>query len=164
MSQIQSLVARYRRSGLLIDTNLLLLWFVGQVDLTMIGKHKRTRSYSREDFKLLARFISDFETIVPTPSILTEVSNLISQSEDPRQGQFIAAVAEMIGGFAEIYRYSSEIAELPNFRRLGLTDTGIGLVAGNKDLVLTDDFLLAAHLASMSVDCINFNHIRDDAV
>ena len=60
----------YPREGLLIDSNLLLLLFVGLHDRTRIEKYKRTAKFTVEDFKLLLAFVRRFKEIVTTPSVL----------------------------------------------------------------------------------------------
>ena len=44
---INGLIARYRDKGILIDTNLLLVLLVGNIDLRLIGRVGRTERYSR---------------------------------------------------------------------------------------------------------------------
>jgi hypothetical protein len=44
------LVSKYRNRGVLVDTNILLLWMVGVVDSSWISKHKRTKQYTAGDY------------------------------------------------------------------------------------------------------------------
>jgi hypothetical protein len=74
-----AVLARYRTAGVLVDTNLLLVYFVGAFDPALIPKFKRTRMYTLEDHPLLVRVLGFFEKVVTTPHILTEVSNLAGQ-------------------------------------------------------------------------------------
>lgn len=46
------------------------------------------------------------------------------------------------------------------FPRLHLTDAGIMEMAGKGYLVITEDLKLATHLDHLSLDVINFNHVR----
>ncbi len=64
------------------------------------------------------------------------------------------------GLLEERYVASGQIADLPEFVRLGLTDTGILSLSRGAHLVLTDDFPLAQRLQSAGIDVINFNHVR----
>jgi hypothetical protein len=52
---------RYRRRELLIDTNLLLLYFVGALRPDRIGSFNRTSGYSTDDFALVERVMSAFK-------------------------------------------------------------------------------------------------------
>lgn len=145
---------------ILIDTNLLLLLCVGSSDRGMIAKHKRMRAYDRGDFDRLRAFVEAFDAIVTTPHILTEVANLVGQCGEPARGRIMRVLAETIAVLEERHLESKEIAATPEFSRLGLTDVGIGLVAGSELLVLTDDQPLSTHLAMIGVNYVNFNHLR----
>ncbi len=84
MDGLTSLVTKYRRQGILVDTNLLLLFCVGAHDPNQIEKFKRTRTYIKDDFELLAHFLAAFDKVITTPNILTEVNSLSNQlSEVP---------------------------------------------------------------------------------
>ena len=77
-SHIDNLVRQYRTRGVLVDTNLLLLYFVGSADSRHVTRFKRTRQYTEDDFRILAGFLALFPTLATLPNILTEVSNLIA--------------------------------------------------------------------------------------
>ncbi|HEY7305310.1 MAG TPA: hypothetical protein VH601_14395 [Bryobacteraceae bacterium] len=62
--------------GLLIDTNLLVLFAVGSVNRDRIETFKRTRRYTAEDFDLLLRVLGNWGVRYTTPHVLAEVSNL----------------------------------------------------------------------------------------
>ncbi|MHC5611470.1 MAG: PIN domain-containing protein [Nostoc sp.] len=72
-SLIASLVRRYCQKGILIDTNILLLFLVGSVNQERINKFNRTQQFIPEDYKLLLAFIGSFQKLVTTPNILTKV-------------------------------------------------------------------------------------------
>lgn len=67
-----------RRSGVLIDSNLLLLLFIGGYDRKQIQINKRLKAFAEEDFDVLVGFLSQFSQLITTPNTLTEVSNLSS--------------------------------------------------------------------------------------
>ena len=48
---IKDLFARYKRKGILIDTNILLLWLVGSTNQARITKFNRTQCFVPEDVK-----------------------------------------------------------------------------------------------------------------
>jgi hypothetical protein len=84
MEEINQLLGRYKSRGILIDTNLLLLYFVGKYDPRRILSFGRTKSraFTLEDFKLLLVVFDYFDRVITTPNILTEVSNLSSKLSD----------------------------------------------------------------------------------
>lgn len=158
---IETLIARYRTRGILVDTNLLLLYLVGNCDRSLIGRFKRTRSvYNVDDFDILKLFIEQFPKIIATPNILTEVSNLAGQLKGAARTSVFLALSQVIERIDERYVASRAVAKEPLFPLLGLTDLGIAEVVRGNYLVLTDDLRAAYLLSSLEVDSLNFNHIR----
>jgi hypothetical protein len=139
---------------------LLLLLFVGLRDRNRIPKFKRTAQFTIRDFERLAAFIRRFRELVTTPSILTEVSNLLGQLPDSLKYSFYQHFAHAIKDMHEQYTPSQELGNEKAFPRFGLTDAAILHAASGKYLVLTDDFRLARYLEGQNIDVINFNHLR----
>lgn len=160
---LDSLFARYCQKGILVDTNILLLLFVGRVNRKRISQFKRTKQFVSEDYDLLSNILSQFVDVVTTPNILTEVNSLINQLGEPERSQCLQLFAKTIEekGLSESYVKSSLVAQESNFSKYGLTDSGIVRLAKNKYLVLTDDFKLANYLSKNEIDVINFNNLRD---
>jgi rRNA-processing protein FCF1 len=159
-SSVSDISTAYRWEGLLIDSNLLLLLFVGLRDRNRIQKFKRTAQFTIRDFEHLAAFIRRFKEVVTTPSILTEVSNLLGQLPDSLKYSFYQHFAHAIRDMHEQYTPSQELGNEKAFPRFGLTDTAILQAASGKYLVLTDDFRLARYLTSQNIAVMNFNQLR----
>jgi rRNA-processing protein FCF1 len=160
MNHVKDLLSRYSNKGILIDSNLLLLYFVGKYKPSEIPKFKRTASFEINDFRLLLSILRRFNKIITTPNILTEVSNLSNQLPNNFKLTYYSEFANQVLLLDEKYITSSNICSLEHFRKFGLTDSGIIEAAKNQHLVLTDDFKLTNFLENMKVDVINFNHIR----
>src|SRR5437773_7943392 len=96
-------LAPYRRAGALIDTSLLLLLFVGSHARDLIGKFKRTRRYSPEDYDIIAQLVQFFHIIATTPNILTEVSNFCGQFPDKMHPQVFETFRRQILVLTETY-------------------------------------------------------------
>jgi rRNA-processing protein FCF1 len=161
MEYINELLSRYRQKGILIDTNILLLYFVGTVNRERISKFKRTQQFIPEDYDLLQSIIAYFRNIVTTPNILTEVNSLTNQLSEPERSRCLAEIAQgFTAFFNEFYVDSKTISTDGSFIRFGLTDSGILQLARNQYLVLTDDLKLSVHLEREEVDVINFNQLR----
>ena len=158
MTDALGLIEKHRAAGLLVDTNLFVLYLVGKTNKSRILNFKRTQAYSIRDFELLNSLIVQFRVLFTTPHVLTEVSNLATLQGKERRvlhQHFRHAVAGMI----ELYQESRVLIHDVAFDRLGLTDTAIA--ADSRDfLVLTDDLDLSITLMSRGIDVINFNHIR----
>lgn len=157
---IEALFARYQRKGILIDTNILLLWLVGSTNKARITKFNRTQGFVAEDYELLVDIFQTFQKVLTTPNILTEVSNLINQLGEPERSQCFSIFARDIVQLDEIYIESHTIAATDKFTKFGLTDCGIAALAKGKYLVLTEDFKLANYLQKIGIDTVNFNNIR----
>jgi hypothetical protein len=71
MTDVDGLINKHRGTGLFIDTNLLLMYLVGQTNRDRIPIFKRTRQHTPEDFDLLER-LTQFDTLVTTLHVLTE--------------------------------------------------------------------------------------------
>ncbi|SRR5579883_726980 len=157
---ISLLFARYRNQGILIDTNILLLYFVGNVNRERISRFKRTEQFVLEDYNLLLKIFNYFQKVVTTPNILTEVNSLANQLGEPERSRCFSLFAQSISTFHEFYIESNFIITSDQFVRFGLTDCGISSLVKDKYLVLTDDLKLAVHLQREGIDTVNFNNLR----
>ena len=156
------LTQRYRTAGVLVDTNILLLLFVGSVERRLIERFKRTvsRGFEASDYELLTNFLKLFDDrVVTTPHILTEVSNLAGQLGSQKQ-RFFSYFAKGISQLIEHCEPSKNLAQVESFVKFGLTDAAIIDLVKGQFLVLTEDFPLANYLSQQGVDVINFNHLR----
>lgn len=156
MTLWQDAIERYRGKGVLVDANLLLLYFVGRYDRDRIETFKRTNNYSVEAFDVLAKFLRLFSTVVTTPNILTEVSNLSKQLPPAYYDEF----KQQLLVLEEKYVSSRSVCASEHFRQFGLTDSIIVELGRNQFLVLTDDLDLFLLLQRHNIDVVNFNHIR----
>jgi rRNA-processing protein FCF1 len=150
----------YRKTGVVIDSNLLLLFFLGSYERKQISSNKRLAVFTVEDFDLLTRFLSQFSRLITTPNILTEVSNLSNAIPDSKKGAYFGWFASKLAVLQEEY-VSSSAALMNRWAKFGLTDAGIAEIAKNQYLVLTDDFPLSQSLQNAGIDAVNFNHLRD---
>lgn len=87
---VQALIRKHRANGVLVDTNLMVLLLVGRAHKRRIREHKRTSDYTVRDYDLLEQLIAEFQRIVTTPHVLTEISNLIPELA----GRLKASIAE----------------------------------------------------------------------
>jgi rRNA-processing protein FCF1 len=157
---VRSLFQKYKQKEILIDTNILLLWFVGTVNRERISKFNRTEKFVPEYYDSLVQILSYFNKIVTTPNILTEVNSLANQLGEPERSQCLSVFAEGVARLNESYLQSTDVVRTDSFTKFGLTDCGIATLAKNKYLVLTDDFKLTNYLQKSEIDTINFNNIH----
>lgn len=158
---IKQLIVKYRSKGILVDTNILLLWFVGATNRARIAKFARTQTYIPQDYDTLLQFFSYFPKVVTTPNILTEVYNLINQIGEPDRSRCLDIFAQNVTRLDEFFIESSLASQADKFTIFGLTDSGIVTISRDKYLVLTDDFRLASYLQKIGIETVNFNNIRE---
>lgn len=156
------LIQKYRNIGVLLDTNILLLYFVGSVDPKMIATFKRThnKGFTEADYYTLVSLLKQFRKAVTTPNILTEASNFLGQLPDHLYQDYFNGFANTISTLDERYFPSSELALTYEFKQFGLTDSSIIQLAKNKFLIITEDFRLSQYSQKVGIDVLNFNHIR----
>jgi hypothetical protein len=155
------LIQRYSQQGLIIDTNILLLYFVGTFNRLHIAKHKRTRQYLAEDFDLLLNLLKLFHNhIVTTPNILTEASNLLGDCNSSDQVRLWKKFIAGISILDEKYLPSKSVSQTLMFSKFGLSDSAIIELVKEKCLVLTDDAMLFQYLEKSRIDVLNFTQLR----
>lgn len=159
MSDVLTLIDKHRSKGVLVDTNLLVLYLVGLVNKRRIQDFKRTQNFTVEDFDVLAGLIEQLGKLISTPHVLAQVSDLTDLA-----GKELAKVRslykEIVTPVEEYYDRSRDLMTDALFDRLGLTDTAICRVCGRGILVVTADVQLHVALERRGLDSLNFNHIR----
>lgn len=153
-------LSKYRSKGVLIDTNLLIGYVIGVLGPEHLSNCRATKAFSVDDFKLLNRFLSQFHSIVTTPHVLTEVSNLAGKLPESLHLPFRTVFQTIIDRLSEESETSKVISGKEDFLRFGLTDTAIAMIAPGRYLVLTDELALSGLLRKRGVDVVNFNHLR----
>jgi predicted nucleic acid-binding protein len=146
--------------GLLVDTNLLVLFAVGAVNRHRIESYKRTRRYTGADFDLLLRVLGKFSRLYTVAHVLAETSNL-TDLPGPEGLQSRQVLKETISLLKEAEMPSALAAANPLYQDLGLVDAAIGAVArAHGCAVLTDDLALYLWLERVNVRAFNFAHLQ----
>ena len=153
------------KAGLVVDTNLLLLYLVGLHDPGRIETFKRTRAYSVDDFDLLVYIISQFGGFSTTPNIITEVSNLVEGVEYD-DVPLLTVLRDKIIYREEHYVESRIILSNTDetFVKFGVSDTVLYHLAQANYLILTVDLPLWAFLQNKGLSALNFNNLRSDSL
>lgn len=160
-SQQELLIEKYKTRGILIDSNLALLYLVGSFDLQLVGggKYKKLTKYNREDYHLLLRLKNVFKKSVTTPHALTEVSNLANDLPEKTRSACLKKFYETFLEIEELSVPSMDAVQRPEFHFLGLTDSVLELVSG-LFLIVTDDARLVQKMSEAGLDALNFSHLR----
>jgi hypothetical protein len=130
------------RAGLLVDTDLPVLFAVGTVNRNRIETFKRKCKYTKDDYDLLHGLLGRFQSLYTVPHVLAEVSNLTDLGGTERASG-PALFEESISLLNEAQMASKLASEHLYYQDLGLVDAAIGAVARTqKCAVLTDDLYL----------------------
>lgn len=159
MDQLASLL-KGPPGNLLIDSNLLLLLFVGKVNRARVEKFSRTSRFRAEDYDLLLGIVKRAKSMLTTPHILTEVCNLGGKLLDPEKSRFYLGLAEATNSYVEEYDSSAAVTKDKDFIRFGLTDSAILYNTSADRCVLTADVALHIELLKRGVRSVNFEHLR----
>ena len=144
----------------LLDSNLLVLFIAGMSSREYIGRHRRLRDYSEEDFDLLVEFIRPMSALVVTPNILTETSNLLSGIAEPARSHIADTFRQIVGSMDERFVQSTRAVEQREFPRLWLTDAAVLTELANSHVLLTADLDLYLATSQRGYSAVNFNHLR----
>ena len=158
---LDALVLNCASHGLLVDTNVLLMYLVGSYDPGYIGLFKRTQQYSTEDFQIVRGLAHRFRRLVTTPHILSELTNLSRGVHEPRLSKYFRCLIGVLRRAHEVHVHKDVLLSHARLPRFGFTDLSILEAAKrSKYLVLTDDFAAAGILRAERCDVINLNHLR----
>ena len=148
-------------SGYFVDANLLVLLVVGSLNRDLIGKHRRLRAYSAEDYEILIDLLRPARVLV-TPNTLTETSNLLAQHPEPERSRFFKRLQFVIRESKEVVVASVVASANSAFGRLGLTDAALlEAVTPDTPLVTVDLDLYLAACKRGEKFALNFTHLRE---
>jgi hypothetical protein len=150
---------RFPRRGILLDSNLLLLMMVGSYDPRLIGTFKRLNDYTVRDFKIVSLLVSEFEPLISTHHVLTEVNGIANQLPSWITPEWHDYFARAIQVLEERHIPATAIAALPEFRIFGITDAALSLMA-RETLFVTADDRLSSHLQRRPLFAASFDEIR----
>ena len=165
MTLEEQLFAHHKGKSVLLDSNLLLVFLSGSLSPRLFGQFKRVSAYTLDDYELLVRLLGAFTTLLTTPHILTEVSNLANSLPEWLKADWNRNFAALIAsqhdtpGLRERWTPASELAQLPEFLAFGISDAALTELSSDA-LIVTEDYRLAGVLRSQGVPVLNFGDLR----
>lgn len=172
LEKIKRYIFTHNPDGIILDTNILILFLIGKYDKGLIEKYEllnnSDKSYTTEDYEILNEIVNYFKLLVITPQILSEISNL-SITKNKGLGRtgldgYISSVAARFKESQERYCQSGFLwgLEIEVLRKYGFTDINmIGLSKSNNLPILTDDLALYLY-AFKDTPVINYQTIKWD--
>lgn len=157
----ESIVSRYTKTGVAVDTELLLLLAVGRYEREYLASFKRTARFSGDDYDVLSSFLAKFSAVITSPHVFTEVSNYSFQIPEGRLEGYLGSFVAVISRAKEIYVTKDTIISHSRFSNVGATDTGliISCVQGSY-LLLTTDHKLCGLAKREGVEALHFDELR----
>jgi rRNA-processing protein FCF1 len=149
-----------RPNGVVLDTNVFLLYVVGTLDPVLLRKIKRTSAFDVNDFVLLTNLLSLVPKTLVTPGIVTETCNLLESDNKNYGFSIFPALRHLMRVLHEDYVRSDALAQHTLFARFGLADSSIAHLAGKGHLVITEDLDLQVALKQLGLPVINFTNLR----
>lgn len=159
----QALIAA-SSDGVLLDTNVLLLFLIGSISEDQIdkSKHLRLRDYDKEDFDILKYILRYNRGFVITPHIATETWDL---GENALSGHYLQAFKDLFSAFLlgarETWIPVERLLGESYFFRLGIADSGAARIKRRRPIVVTDDGKLARELEAQRKKVVNFTNLRN---
>lgn len=151
------------KKGIIVDSNIMLLFLVGCYDINFISKFKRTMKYTIEEYYFIRDLLTTSyykDKIYTSPHILTELSNLSMEIKGDIRKKYFNFFIKILNNACEIYIEKNRILEFKELSKFGTTDIGIYKIAKkNNFLVLTDDFRLSSYLLHNCIDAFNLRNI-----
>jgi rRNA-processing protein FCF1 len=150
------------KKGIIVDSNIMLLFLVGCYDISYIHMFKRTIKYTEEEYYFIRDLLNTNyykDRVYTSPHILTELSNL-STMQGERRRKYFNIFSKILDNTCEIYIEKNKILKFQELSKFGITEIGIYKMAKECNLlVLTDDFRLSSYLSDKFVDVINLRNI-----
>lgn len=161
MKDEQSIIQTQGNKSITIDCNVLLLLVIGSIGKKQIEKFKRTSMYTASDYDLLIDLIGD-STILVTPNVLTEASNLLESFNSSQVSESLHALKRFIFEVNEEYLTSLDLSGNKCFLKFGLADSSIFELSKKGVVAITTDSRLYSFLATQGHPVINFNYYKTE--
>ena len=150
------------RNPVILDTGPLVFLLIGLCDPSKKNAKDIWQGHTSEELKLLLKLIKPFKSIIITPQILAECTNLLNQNTSSSKYQFLLSqIINPLKEFGEIHIEKNIILGSNEFSRFGSTDVGI-IECSKKlnSLIITEDSNLKIFCHPKNIPCINFNELR----
>ncbi len=133
-------IAHHVRRGVLLDSNLLVVVFVGLWKPSFVGRKVTGGEYCERDLDFLTSLLDRARPWILTPHLLTEADNLLDRIGDPGRMECRRLVARTPPRVKESAPLAIKVVDETAYPRLGLADAAIVRVARKHScLVLTSD-------------------------
>jgi predicted nucleic acid-binding protein len=140
----------------IIDTNVFILFLAGQINENKIKNYTRNSLYTKEDYYLLLNIISNYDRIITSPNILTEVDNILNRITGEDKYKYLILIKTIYNQTIEKYIKTKEISQNWFFDTLGITDSAILMMAKESELLISGDSSLCDYAKSLNIKTFDF--------
>ena len=140
----------------IIDTNIFILFLVGQINENKITNYSRNSIYSKEDYYFLLKILSEYDRIITSPNILTEVDNILNRITGEDKYRYLTIVKDIYRQTIEKYLKTDHVSQSWFFDILGVTDSAIIMMAKECDLLISGDSALCDYAKSVNIKTFDF--------
>lgn len=160
-----NLVRKYRKNGVIVDTNLLLVLLAGNVQRGLVGKVARTDEYTVADYEMITNLLVEFDSLILVSPVLTEIGFFLEKNNDQAmQTQLYNELVRMVldDTTRESRVYSDVVVEDPDFGRLGYADVAILKIAEiHHHLIFTADSPLHVEAGRRGIGVLPYDWLRN---
>lgn len=136
---------------IVIDSEPLILYIVGMININYINRSKRTSIYSKLDFELLQAHIGNASQLLVPPNVWTETDNHLNDIVGHYNHVYYELLRNFITSSTEKYVRTNEITNDSTFSLLGITDTVLLRLAKKTGTLITGDSQLSNYATSIGI-------------
>ncbi|MDR1420491.1 MAG: hypothetical protein LBI86_08975, partial [Treponema sp.] len=121
-----------------------------------IKNYTRNSLYTKDDYYLLLNILSNFDRIITSPNILTEVDNILNRITGEDKYKYLILVKTIYKQSMEKYIKTEFVSQNWFFDTLGITDSAILMMAKESELLISGDSSLCDHAKSLNIKTFDF--------
>ena len=140
----------------IIDSNIFILFLTGQINENKIKNYTRNSLYTRDDYNLLINILSNYDRIITSPNIFTEVDNILNRITGEDKYKYLILVKKIYNQTIEKYIKTETVSQNWYFDTLGITDSSILMMAKDCELLISGDSNLCDYAKSMNIKVFDF--------
>jgi predicted nucleic acid-binding protein len=140
----------------IIDTNIFILFLAGQINENKIQNYTRNSLYTKEDYYFLLNIVVNYDRIITSPNILTEVDNILNRITGEDKYKYLIIVKNIYKQTIEKYIETEAVSKNWFFDTLGITDASILMMAKECELLISGDSSLCDYAKSLNIKTFDF--------
>lgn len=161
--EIAKFIFKYQPEGVIVDTEVLILFFLGKYNPDLVEQNKITNKFQLQDIDLVDKIIGQFKKIIITPHIIAEVSNHSKYAfKSPHTAPFFETMVKLLESTTEKGVEINELCktDIQLISEYGFTDMAMHHLSHDTGIpILSSDGRFCRPFSSQ-IPIINFNYIK----